>query len=93
MKAQILTAYFLIINLVTLAVYGIDKRRAKKQQWRIPEATLLWLAVLGGSVGAIGGMKWFHHKTKHKKFRYGLPAILIGQLILAAYLWLSGIHG
>ena len=70
-------AYYLLgINAVTFIVYGIDKYKAKKAKWRIPEATLLLLAVLGGSIGAWMGMKVWHHKTMHKKFKYGIPAIL-----------------
>ena len=72
-----LAYYLLAINAVAFIVYGIDKYKAKKAKWRIPEATLLLLAVLGGSVGAWMGMKVWHHKTMHKKFKYGIPAILM----------------
>ena len=76
-------AYYLIaLNVVTFLVYGLDKWKAKKSKWRIREAALLGLAVLGGSIGAWLGMKVWHHKTMHKKFRYGIPAIIIIQLIL-----------
>lgn len=79
-------AYYLLgINAVTFIVYGIDKYKAKKAKWRIPEATLLLLAVLGGSIGAWMGMKVWHHKTMHKKFKYGIPAILLIQIALMAY--------
>ena len=81
-----LTYYLLAINAVTFIVYGIDKYKAKKAKWRIPEATLLLLAVLGGSIGAWMGMKVWHHKTMHKKFKYGIPAILLIQIALIAYL-------
>lgn len=81
-----LTCYILVINAVTFIVYGIDKYKAKKAKWRISEATLLLLAVLGGSVGAWVGMKVWHHKTMHKKFKYGIPAILLIQIALMAYL-------
>ena len=65
-------AYYLLgINAVTFIVYGIDKYKAKKAKWRISEATLLLLAVFGGSIGAWIGMKVWHHKTMHKKFKYG----------------------
>jgi uncharacterized membrane protein YsdA (DUF1294 family) len=67
-------------------VYGIDKYKAKKAKLRIPEATLLLLAVLGGSIGAWMGMKVWHHKTMHKKFKYGIPAILLIQIALMTYL-------
>ena len=80
-------AYYLLgINAVTFIVYGIDKYKAKKAKWRISEATLLLLAVLGGSIGAWMGMKVWHHKTMHKKFKYGIPAILLIQIALMAYL-------
>lgn len=81
-----LTYYLLAINAVTFIVYGIDKYKAKKAKWRIPEATLLLLAVLGGSIGAWMGMKVWHHKTMHKKFKYGIPAILLIQIALMTYL-------
>lgn len=76
----------MIINVLTFIVYGIDKLKAKYKKWRIPESTLLWLAVLGGSVGALAGMKVWHHKTLHEKFIYGVPAILILQLLLFGYI-------
>ncbi len=81
-----LVCYLLAINAVTFIVYGIDKYKAKKAKWRISEATLLLLAVLGGSVGAWVGMRIWHHKTMHKKFKYGIPAILLIQIALMAYL-------
>ncbi len=81
-----LAYYLLAINAVTFIVYGIDKYKAKKAKWRIPEATLLLLAVLGGSIGAWMGMKVWHHKTMHKKFKYGIPAILLIQIALMTYL-------
>ena len=73
------------INVVTFILYGIDKFKARHSKWRIPEATLLGLAVIGGSVGAWLGMKVWHHKTMHKKFQYGIPAIIIIQLLLIGY--------
>ena len=81
-----LAYYFLAINSVAFIVYGIDKYKAKKAKWRISEATLLLLAVLGGSIGAWIGMKVWHHKTMHKKFKYGIPAILLMQIALITYL-------
>ena len=74
-----LAYYLLAINAVAFIMYGVDKYKAKKAKWRIPEATLLLLAVLGGSIGAWMGMKVWHHKTMHKKFKYGIPAILLIQ--------------
>ena len=84
-----LTYYLLAINAVTFITYGIDKYKAKKAKWRISEATLLLLAVLGGSIGAWMGMKVWHHKTMHKKFKYGIPAILLIQITLMAYLHMN----
>ncbi len=77
--------YILIaLNIVTFLVYGIDKWKAKQGRWRISEATLLMLAVIGGSIGALLGMRVWHHKTQHKKFKYGLPLILLAQIALIA---------
>ena len=78
--------YLIVINIVTFLVYGIDKWKAKQGSWRLSEATLLILAVIGGSIGALLGMKVWRHKTQHKKFKYGLPLILIIQIILIGYL-------
>lgn len=78
--------YFIAINIITFSVYGIDKLKAKRNKWRVSEATLLWLAVIGGSFGAWAGMKVWHHKTLHKKFRFGVPAIIIAHIAIASYL-------
>ena len=79
--------YILIcINIVTFLVYGIDKWKAKRAKWRIREAALLGLAVLGGSIGALLGMQVWHHKTMHKKFKYGLPLILLAQIALIYFI-------
>ena len=80
--ANALLYYLIVINVVTFLVYGIDKWKAKQGSWRISEATLLILAVIGGSIGALLGMKIWHHKTMHKKFKYGLPLILLVQIAL-----------
>ena len=79
----LIVGYLLIINVITFIIYGIDKRKAKKRLWRIPEATLIGLAFIGGSVGAFLGMRIFHHKTKHIKFYVGVPAIFIIEIIIA----------
>ena len=84
-----LVCYLLAVNAVTFIVYGIDKYKAKKAKWRISEATLLLLAVLGGSIGAWVGMKVWHHKTMHKKFKYGIPTILLIQIALMTYLHMN----
>ena len=81
-----LTAYLLAVNLAAFALFGADKRRAKRQQWRVPEKTLFLLALLGGSLGAVCGMCVFHHKTRHWYFRYGLPAILFAHFALIIWL-------
>ena len=82
---HVVLIYLAVINVVTFFMYGIDKWKAKKSKWRIREAALLGLAVLGGSIGAWLGMKVWHHKTQHKKFKYGVPAIIIIQLALIIY--------
>ncbi len=79
---HIAVIYLVVINVVTFFMYGIDKWKAKRSKWRISEAALLGLAALGGSIGAWLGMKVWHHKTKHKKFKYGIPLILIVQITL-----------
>jgi len=79
---DIILIYLAVINVVTFFMYGVDKWKAKKSKWRIRETALLGLAVLGGSIGAWLGMKAWHHKTQHKKFKYGVPAIIIVQLTL-----------
>ena len=78
--------YLLAVNIVTFLLYGIDKYKAKKGKWRISEATLLTMAAIGGSIGAWAGMRLWHHKTMHKKFKYGIPVIIILQVALAVYL-------
>lgn len=82
---KILLVYLLAINIITFATYGIDKMKAKRNKWRIPEATLLLLALCGGSLGAWAGMKVWHHKTKHLKFKYGVPAIILLQIAATMY--------
>lgn len=80
----LLSSYFAAINLIGFALMGIDKHKAKKRAFRIPEATLFIVAVIGGSIGSIIGMYAFRHKTKHRSFVYGMPFILILQIILVA---------
>ena len=78
----IVLIYLAAINLITFFVYGIDKWKAKRSKWRIEESTLLWWAVFGGSIGALLGMKVWHHKTLHRKFTWGIPTILLAQLAI-----------
>ena len=85
---HIVLVYLAAINVITFFLYGIDKWKAKRSRWRISEAALIWLSVFGGSVGAWLGMKAWHHKTQHKKFKYGLPLILFAQMaIVIVYLF------
>lgn len=83
-----LILYLILINLVAFALMGIDKSRARRHKWRIPEKTLFLSAILGGSIGAIAGMQFFRHKTKHWYFVVGMPCILIAQAILAYLLFI-----
>ncbi len=84
---RLILVYLAIITVVTFFAYGIDKWKAQHKRWRIPESVLLGLAAIGGSVGAWLGMQVWHHKTQHKKFKYGVPAILAVQVALAVW-WL-----
>ena len=79
---QLIVIYLVAVNVITFFLYGIDKWKARRSKWRIPEATILGLAVIGGSLGAWLGMRMWHHKTMHKKFQYGIPLILIVQIAL-----------
>lgn len=85
----IIIFYLLIINIIAFSLMYIDKQKAKKNKWRIKEDTLMISAFLGGSIGALVGMNTFRHKTKHTKFKYGIPAILIFQIIIGLAIYAS----
>ena len=78
--------YLMIINVLSFIVYGIDKHKAKKGKWRISETNLLLLALMGGSVGAWAGIRVWHHKTMHKRFKYGIPFIIFVQVAMVLYI-------
>jgi uncharacterized membrane protein YsdA (DUF1294 family) len=82
--------FLVFMNIIGFASMGIDKYKAVHREWRIPERTLFVIAIFGGSLGSTIGMYAFHHKTKHWYFSYGLPAILLIQILLAAFLIGSG---
>lgn len=82
MQIVFVLIYLVAINIVTFFLFGLDKWKAKRSKWRIEESTLLGLAAVGGSIGALLGMKAWHHKTLHRKFKYGVPAILIVQVAI-----------
>ena len=84
--ANALLYYLIVINILTFAVYGIDKWKARQGSWRISEATLLMLAVIGATIGALLGMQVWRHKTMHLKFKYGLPLILLAQIALIYFI-------
>lgn len=93
----LLALWLVLINLVTFLVFGLDKLKAKRKVAhefirRVPEKTLFLLAALGGSVGALLGMKVWRHKTLHKTFRFGIPAILILQSLISLYLYFNVIR-
>ena len=81
--------YLLLINAAAFLLMLVDKLKAKKNRWRIPERTLFGSALLGGSIGALLGMYTFRHKTKHLSFTLGMPAILITQVALAIWIFLK----
>ena len=89
MLYQILLVYLLLINAAGFLLMLVDKYKAKRNLWRIPEATLMGVAAMGGSIGAIAGMNLFRHKTKHPKFYIGLPVILALQIVLVYLLALK----
>ena len=80
---EIILIYLVAINLAAFFAMGLDKWKAKRNAWRIPEKTLFLLVILGGSVGGVLGMQIFRHKTRHWYFKWGFPAILVVHLILA----------
>ncbi|MBO4309645.1 MAG: DUF1294 domain-containing protein [Lachnospiraceae bacterium] len=82
----IIIIYLAVVNLLGLILMGVDKSRAKRRKWRVPEATLFLVAAIGGSLGSIAGMYIFRHKTKHLYFVIGMPLILVIQIIAAAIL-------
>jgi uncharacterized membrane protein YsdA (DUF1294 family) len=86
---RVILSVILIVNVLAFLLYGIDKWKAKHSRWRIPESVLLGMAAVGGSVGAWLGMHVWHHKTQHKKFRYGVPAILVAQIVMLVWIFLS----
>ncbi len=85
---HILLLYLLIINIIAFIAYYRDKCKARAKAWRTPEATLLILAALGGSIGAWAAMRIFHHKTNHPQFYIGVPLIFFLQIAIALYLYL-----
>ena len=87
---EIVIWYLGAINVIAIAVYGWDKLCAMKHWWRVPEITLLGIAAIGGSIGALMGMRLFHHKTLHLKFKYGVPVILVLQVVGLVWLHTTG---
>ena len=83
-----LVIYLIGINILTFLVFGIDKWKARRGKWRIPEDTLIWMSIVGGSIGALVGMSLFRHKTQKRKFNLGIPAILLAQAVLACFIFL-----
>ncbi len=90
MQKSLWMIVLVLLNLYAFVLFGLDKYKAQKGAWRIPEARLLWAAGLGGSVGALLGMAVFHHKTRKNKFRIGVPVILAVQMVVVAVLLYTG---
>lgn len=80
--------YFIIINLSSLGIMYIDKRKSRRHKWRIPESVLISFALFGGAIGTLVAMELYRHKTKHNKFKLGIPVLVVVNLILY-YLVLS----
>lgn len=80
--------YLFVANVVTFVIFGIDKQKAIKHEWRIPEGSLMGFAALGGALGALLGMKFYRHKTKHAKFTVGVPLILVTHIFLLIMLYM-----
>ena len=87
---ELLALWLLFVNLLGFVLFGLDKFRASRRKWRIPEAMLFLAALAGGSPGCIAGMLLFRHKTRHIQFRLGLPLILVTHLLLALYFLKKG---
>ena len=86
----VLLTYLVVVNLAAYLLMAVDKRRAKKKKSRISEATLMWVAAIGGAPLALVGMYTLRHKTRHRKFTLGVPALLILQLAIAAWqVWMK----
>lgn len=83
---KVVLVWLAVINLIAFALMGLDKWKARRDAWRIPEKTLFLAALLGGALGGTVGMHLFHHKTRHWYFRFGFPVLLILQLLLAGFL-------
>ena len=77
-----LEIYLIGINILTFLIYGADKWKARRDKWRIPEDTLIWMAIVGGSIGALFAMYLFRHKIRDKKFSLGVPAIILAQVAI-----------
>lgn len=88
---DLLLGWLAIVNVLGFTMMGIDKYKAKRGLWRIPERTLFFTAVLGGTPGVIAGMELFRHKTRHKRFCYGMPALLLGQMAAGMYVSLQNL--
>ena len=80
--SEALILLLLVLNLISFALFGIDKAKAKAGAWRIPERVLLWSAVLSGGIGAYLGMRMFHHKTRKPRFAVGIPCIMIAEAVI-----------
>lgn len=91
MRIAIIAVYLLIINIIGFVMMGVDKRKAKRDAWRIPERNFFIVALLGGALGCYTGMQVFHHKTLHKAFTIGMPAILVMQILVPIVLYGKGL--
>ena len=91
LSLNLLLAYLLVINVITFMVFGVDKRRAEQDAWRVKESTLLGLCVMGGALGGFLGMGFFHHKTRKPKFQFGVPVAFILDVVVIVWLFHAGV--
>lgn len=88
-KYNIYLNYFVLINLITFIAFGVDKYKARRNKWRIPESNLIFLSIMGGSTGGMLSMLIFRHKTHKMKFKIGMPSILVFQALVFTYFFLK----
>lgn len=88
MNNKYIIFYLIVVNMITFIAFMRDKNKAKKNKWRIPEKTLMGLVIIGGAIGGFAGMKVFHHKTRKPLFRYGIPCVIIVEVLILIWFYM-----